>query len=198
MTTILGCSGAGWTLAVKISGNEATFLYSSEYWTNKQPFNLQGGLSGLDEVETKLPSYWSTSFTTLCVGMKVNGVTNWLMINHAAPSLYSLLAKGQYTQLNLGRSAWKSLIDDSSLQVNCGMEGFNVSPQSYYSDPAVARIGIITNGENDCFSCDSRIGFGTGGSLAGQDGTNSCGNEVEHSPDNGVRHTKAHCYIFVK
>lgn len=151
-------------------------------------------------METKLPSYWSMNFTALCVGMKVNGVTNWLMINQTASSLYSLLASGTYTPLNMGRNAWKSLILASSLQENCGVEGFNVDPpESVYPNHAVARIGILANGENDCTSCDSRIGFGTEGDLAGQDGTNSCGNEVQYAvPADAIRHTKANCYIFLK
>ena len=45
-----------------------------------------------------------------------------------------------------------------------------------------ARIGIIANQQNDCSTCDSRIGFGTGGL---QDDSNPCGNEATRSPDNG-------------
>ena len=60
---------------------------------------------------------------------------------------------------------------------------------------AKARIGIVANQENDCNSCDSRIGFGTGGA---HDDSNTCGNEATHSPDNGDKHIKAFGYILVQ
>jgi len=51
---------------------------------------------------------------------------------------------------------WKTLIgSQASLQRNCNKEGFNVAIGK-------ARIGIVGNNENDCNSCDSRIGFATG------------------------------------
>ncbi|CAH3193798.1 unnamed protein product, partial [Porites evermanni] len=48
-----------------------------------------------------------------------------------------------------------------------------------------ARIGIISNNENNCKSYDSRIGFGTGGEP---DHSTSCGNEATAAPDNGSKH----------
>ena len=46
----------------------------------------------------------------------------------------------------------------------------------------VVRIGIVSNGGTECDSCDSRIGFGTGGRP---DNLNTCGNKAGVSPDNG-------------
>ena len=51
-----------------------------------------------------------------------------------------------------------------------------------------SRIGIIVNQQNDCFTHNSIIGFGTGG-------YNSCGNEATLEPDNGDKHTRATGYI---
>ena len=58
-----------------------------------------------------------------------------------------------------------------------------------------ARIGITNNQQNDCNSCDSRIGFGTGGY---DDDNNTCGNEATRNPDNGIKHIKAMGYILVQ
>ena len=61
----------------------------------------------------------------------------------------------------------------SSLQTNCNREGFNVV--TVYGDdywPKV-RIGIVSNNQYDCYTCDSRIGFGTGGYPGN---ATSCGN----------------------
>ena len=58
-----------------------------------------------------------------------------------------------------------------------------------------ARIGITNNQQNDCNTCDSRIGFGTGGR---DDDNNTCGNEETHSPDNGDKHINAMGYILVQ
>ena len=67
-------------------------------------------------------------------------------------------------------------------------------------DPAMTRIGIISNNEVDCKSCNSRIGFGSAGKRGGQHGSNSCGNEAgkNFSPDNGEQHIQANCYILVQ
>ena len=60
---------------------------------------------------------------------------------------------------------------------------------------AKARIGIVSNDQNDCISCDSRIGVGTGGLP---DNSSTCGNEAKHSTDNGEKHIRAMGYVLVK
>ena len=96
----------------------------------------------------------------------------------------------------MGRNTWKTLISSqASLQLNCNKEGFNAAC-SYKGGPTrAARIGILGNNENDCVTCNSRIGFGTGGPA---DDSNTCGNEVAASPDNGDKYIKAMGYILVQ
>ena len=118
---------------------------------------------------------------------------NFLVINHTADSLYSLIADGQYRPTSLGRTTWKTLIgSQASLQQNCNMEGFNaVSSRKAY---AKARIGFVANNEDDCIRCDSSIGFGTG---VRHDNSNTCGNAAKYSADNGHKSIKAMGYIFI-
>ena len=68
----------------------------------------------------------------------------------------------------------------ASLQTNCNKERFNVMCSEKLASKA--RIGFVNNQENACSSCDSRIGFGTGGYG---DDSNTSGNQATHSPDNG-------------
>jgi hypothetical protein len=104
-------------------------------------YNQIGGTSGFDDVETKLQSYWITSFTEICVGMKVGNDLRFLAIPHAGQSLHSLLAEGKFIATNVSRANWKSLIANSSLQPGCNHEGFNIYDPDY--DHMAARIGII-------------------------------------------------------
>ena len=132
--------------------------------------------------ETKLPIYWNTSFSKVCLGMKIPGeaITNVISINMKADSLYSLIADGQFRATSLGRNLWKALLGSKdNLQSNCNREGLNA-----YCGGLKARIGILGNNENDCSSCDSFLGFGT------KDTTNSgpCGD----------RHNKAMGYILIQ
>ena len=175
--------------------SQQTFKYNSRLWSNKETFNLDGGKTGFDSQETKLPSYWNKSFSKICLGMKINdNQPKFIVINKQADSLYSLIADGQYHSTSLGRDTWKSLIgSDASLQKNCNKEGFNAA--SSEKEKSKARIGIISNNGDNCNSCNSRIGFGTGGDP---DKTNSCGNEANDSPDNGHKHIKAMGYILVQ
>ena len=126
--------------------------------------------------------------------MKIGQKTSFIVINKAANSLYSLIADGQYRATSLGRDTWKKLIGpQASLQLNCNKEGFNAVGKSH--SQSKARIGITNNQQKDCSSCDSRIGFGTGGH---DDDNNTCGNEATRSPDNGIKHIKGMGYILVQ
>ena len=126
--------------------------------------------------------------------MKIRDKIRFIKIHRPANSLYSLIADGQYRATPLGRYRWKKLIGPrASLQTNCDNEGFNANGSCKRCSKA--RIGITSNNENDCVSCDSRIGFGTGGY---HDDNNTCGNEATYSPDNGNKHIKAMGYILVQ
>ena len=83
---------------------------------------------------------------------------------------------------------------DASLQLNCNMEGFNAECTKI--GRSKARIGILGNeGTDGCHSCNSRIGFGTGGD---HDDSNTCGNDARHGGDNGDQRIKALGYILVQ
>jgi len=188
------CGSRGWTMIMKIDGRKTTFTYKSSYWNNKAIFNPAGASSGLGEQETKLQTYSDLAFNALCLGMKTGNTRRWLRVPQKASSLYSLIADNRYRSTRLGRNAWKTLIPGSSLQRNCNKEGFNV----YNHDHAMARIGIISNQENNCASPDSRIGFGTAGHYCGQDKNNSAGNEARCSADNGNKSIKSFGYILAQ
>ena len=127
--------------------------------------------------------------------MKIGHQIRFVTINKPARSLYSLIADGRYRATSLGRNKWKTLIaSQASLQTNCNKEGFNAICS--YKQNSKARIGITSNNEDDCVSCDSRIGFGTGGK---HDDNNTCGNEATTwLLDNGDKHIKAMGYILVQ
>ncbi|XP_078351116.1 putative skeletal organic matrix protein 5 [Oculina patagonica] len=121
-----GCGDGGWTLAMKIDGTKKTFHYNSQFWKDRNSYNLLGGKTGFDLQETKLPTYWNTPFSKICLGMKIGHQINFIVINKQANSLYSLIADGQYRAISLGRNKWKMLIgSQASLQSNCNREGFN-------------------------------------------------------------------------
>ncbi|XP_073249248.1 uncharacterized skeletal organic matrix protein 5-like isoform X2 [Porites lutea] len=191
------CGGGGWTLVMKINGDKDTFHYDSKLWTNKNELNPLGGKTLLDHQETKLPTYWSTPFSKICLAMKIDSQVKSIVIYKTASSLYALIADGtqkNFTQ-NLGRQAWKDLIgQNASLQTHCNREGFNLKSPHYHSE---ARIGIVSNQEDDCVTPDSRIGFGIGGYPNGH---NTCGNVASagYHPDNGVKDIKAMGYILVQ
>ena len=155
-----------------------------------------GGETGFDEQEKKLPTYWETPFSKICLGMKIPGeqTVHFIAVNQSADSLYSSIADQQFRSTSLGAAKWKSLLgSQGSLQLGCRKEGFNVICNS--QSHAKARIGIVGKNEADCGTCDSRIGFGTTGD---HDSSNTCGNEAVIAPDNGDKHIKAMGYIFIQ
>ena len=170
---------------------QTNFHYNSSLWKNNETFNVDSGKTGFDSQETKLPSYWNTSFSKICLGMKINDEINFIQINESASSLHSLIADGEYRSTSLGRSTWFSLIaSGASFDDNCNKEGFNV--ECTWKVRSKARIGILGNDEDDCTSCNSRVGFGTGGE---NDDSNTCGNHASKKKDINI---KAFGYIFVQ
>lgn len=102
--------------------------------------------------------------------------------NQTANSLLSLIADGAFRATNLGRDFWKALIGpDGSLQLNCNREGPNAVCSENVT-PSKARIGIVANNQNFCYSCDSRIGFRMEGYP---DDSLTCGNGPRNYRDTG-------------
>ena len=166
----------------------------SQFWRDRSVYNLPGGKTAFDLQETKLPTYWTTPFSKICLGMRIDNQLRFIVINQQADSLHSLIADGKYRNTSKGRDTWKTLIgSQASLQPYCNKEGFNAVGDNLRQSKA--RIGITANQQNDCSSCDSGIGFGTGGIP---DDSNTCGNEARYSPDNGNRHIKAMGYILIQ
>ena len=178
---------------------QTEFNYSSPYWTNKETYAVEDGLKGLTEKQTKLASYWNTPFDKICLGMKVNNVTKWIVINHKASSLLDVIADGVFERMYVGKNKWLSLMDGSDLQRRCKIEGFNINIPGHRPNAHLkVRIGIIANNKYNCNSCDSCIGFGT--SVRGCDGETrktTCGNIAICGKLNN-KNTAAFGYIFVQ
>ena len=159
-----------------------------------ETLNVNVGPDGLAQNETKMASYHNTPFTKVCLGMSRNGVTNWILVNHAATSLYSVIADGSYHATSVGKDEWESLIHGSSVQPHYNKEGFNVK---FSHDNLKLRIGVA--GENYrqyCERCDSVIGFG----IAMSDWKWSSGNIRRYKSEGvlGVKILTTFGYIFVQ
>ena len=124
--------------------------------------------------------------------MKVSSDVRWLRINGIQKeSLVSLFKSGNPTKTDLTRSSWKSLIESSSLQSNCKLQGFNLKtgPSTIF-----LRIGYLANQENNCDSCDSFIGIGPTDRFS-----ISCGNQADgESSDDGYEENPAMCYVLIQ
>eukprot|EP00795_Rhopilema_esculentum_P017711 gene17711-9371_t len=199
MQNVLGCTGGGWTLAMKIDGNLDTFKGGSSHWTGNSVLNEINGVNSLDQVQAKFSAFNNLAFTAVCVGMNHSSETRWTEITYSASSLLSVFQPNVFIATNIGRTAWKSLLGGSSLQTNCNREGFNVFRDG---GGMFARIGIIGNDANDCASPNSYIGFGTKSSVNSNcnypEFGVSCGNAAFCSSDNGDKVIAAFGYILVK
>ena len=159
---------------------KTTFKNDSLYWTNNSTYEVNDGLEGLTEKETKLASYWNTPFNKICLGMKAKkgtkNVTSWIAIDLQASSLFNVIAKREFTPTNVEGLKWKSLIDGASLQENCEKQGFNIRG-GRHNRRMYVRIGLVANNEDNCNTCNSCIGFGA--SITGCDSKvrrRACGN----------------------
>ena len=122
--------------------------------------------------------------------MKINQQLRFIVVNRLADSLHSIIADGQYRSTSLGRDEWKKLIgSNASLDHNCNKEGFNAFCGTSYRSKV--RIGIVSNDQNECHSCNSLIGFGI---RSPPNDAKSCGNKARK----GRKSIKAMGYILVQ
>ena len=61
-----------------------------------------------------MPTYWSTPFSKICLGMRIGHQIKFIVINKQANSLYSLIADGHYRATSLGRNTWKTPISSQA------------------------------------------------------------------------------------
>ena len=99
--------------------------------------------------------------------------------NIPTPTIYSLIADGVHTV----RRHWVVIRGKSWLSNRHRCRQI-VTKRILNLRHRVAQQELVqvSNNENDCNSCDSRIGFGTLGHL---DNHNVCGNEAQSLPNNG-------------
>ena len=183
--------GGGWTLLAKVDGAKNTFAFDAGLWTDTNLLNADK--VAMDTAEAKYASFFTLPFTQMRVGMAVGPTTKYVVINQKADSLRALM-QGAYVATGVGRNAWKSLIGGSSLQANCNLEGFNPD-----CGGRKVRIGIVTNQEGDCNSCDSYLGFGhTGQGGCGGVGAGYTGNMASCTADNGDLNINSVGYLFAR
>eukprot|EP00794_Sanderia_malayensis_P000327 gene327-959_t len=201
---LIGCgTEGGWTLAMKINGSKKTFGSDSVHWTTNTVYNTDNAIKSIKNGEAKFSAFNTMNINAVCLGFQVSSHINWLPIFIQAPSLLDVFKDGTYQATSYGRNQWKGLIADSSLQLDCNREGFNVKNDN---GDIFARIGIIgNNGLNDAGDCslpNSYIGFGTklqhsNTCTTKLDGV-ACGNLAMCQPDNGVKAISAIGYLYIQ
>jgi alpha-tubulin suppressor-like RCC1 family protein len=186
-------NGGGWTLALKANGSATTFSYDAAYWTNTtllNPTSLDMGLT-----ESKQQPFLSTAFNNVMLVMNTSGTVRsvWTATG-AYGSLRNLFLGGQ-VNTGVGRGNWLNLVPGGSLQPYCNGEGFNYRCGG---DQRV-RFGITANQENDCGSCDSRLGIGAQGTYCSTPDNLSVGSTCRCSPCSaGEADIRSFAYLFVR
>jgi hypothetical protein len=112
-------------------------------------------------MEYKSPLFNTYPYSELRLGMRIDGTTNWLEVKHGQYASMLAAIRGGPSKFNsTTRNDWLALANNGALQVNCNDKGYNFVPSNEFPKTFHLRIGIVGNGENECFSPDSFVGFG--------------------------------------
>ena len=154
--------------------------------TDKTTFNPTS-LSLNSTEEAKLDAFNYHPINGLRIGMSMVDGSNLQYLDiplyREFQSLQTVMNSETLIRTYASRQGWLNLLNansDSVLQYNCNREGLNNVAVWWYgyggiSDMTATRIGIIANGENDCESCDSYVGFGITNNYSGGYFSLSCG-----------------------
>lgn len=145
--------GWWWTLVMKADWEQTTFEYDSPYWENTNTYNTSD--YKYDDKEYKNEQFSNLPFKQVMLELKTWTKTRYIIAAVKWDSLYNIFNWGAYTPTYLTREIWKTMIEDSSLQIECDKEWFNVQ----WTDPnrAKVRFWIIADEISDCWTPNSRI-----------------------------------------
>ncbi|XP_028409365.1 uncharacterized protein LOC114531971 [Dendronephthya gigantea] len=165
MSRLKGCEGSGWTMVMKIDGTKTTFDYNSQLWLNMKSYNAEGGVTGFDYNETKLPTFWSTPAKRICLGMSSGNTTKFQSFSlyyggNLFHPLYDFFVDETFRNVHLNLQKWRDLIVNSSIKEKCSRGGFNVKADKRPAPYAKVRLGVIGNDENHLVTPTSWLGFG--------------------------------------
>jgi hypothetical protein len=206
--------GDGWTLVLKGAGADPQFEYREAIWYSDKL--IPGSSADLAPSPAKFDSFNYSDFSEvkLCLGAVSNDgcrtftnlVSNRLdgggppkFAAKPYPSLREVFFNSQTITADLP-SNLDSWLPNTSLQTKCKSAGLRRKEGSYN-----VRIGVIMNGEDDCNSPDSWIGFGandpqypsTGGCTDRNALTNTYGGHVSNCYDANKK-IPAFGWVFVR
>ncbi len=184
----------GWTLALKVLGNNTQFTYGSKFWTNELSFNPESTNLFIANHKSQAFNYVPFNFVKVVFRTPINDSKDRVLtIPVNQPSLKDLFA-GNYNQTNMTIDHWKDLIDssDDSLESNCNKQGFNT--QGGNLNFAQCRIGIISSTAANCDQPSSYIGVGCKYPL--ESGSPVAGNFPDSAESDLVQ--SSFVYIYIK
>jgi hypothetical protein len=193
----MSIEGGGFTLALKADGGNPTFLYDSPLWTNTSLLNETN--ANLDSTEGKFQSFVSMPISDVLLGIRdlpSSGPTRYLRIPVNAANLRELFS-GPFVPTTSGRSAWRQLMPNGSLQYNCNSEGFN----NKAGGKMHLRLGIISDERTNCYDPNSFIGIGYASDYSWctiPKTKTACGNVCSCVGDNGKLDSPAFATLYVR
>ncbi len=138
------------------------FVANSRHWETSTVVNTEIGTKSLGrKADAKFAAFNSVSFTKICIAMKQFGDAEdkkaiWITIPKKSSSLLEVFKGNKFRPTYLGKDAWLTLVNGGSLTPYCNKEGFNVP----VSGNVRIRLGILSNGVENCDTPDNYIGFG--------------------------------------
>jgi hypothetical protein len=192
-------TGGGWTLALKVDGDQSTFYYDNGIWTDATLLNDTS--QNLDDVEAKFDAFNLLPAEEVRVGFRRKDALavaeSQLVLKGQNQTLREIFA-GSHLPALTRRDQWLASVAGSSLQPNCNLEGFNVTYANPETDTHRARIGIIGNNEADCWTPESRIGVGTRGAACGAPDGITAGSVSRCGGTNGDGEYPAFARVYVR
>ena len=173
------CEGAGWELALRTDGRTPTFGYDSPLWTDASLLNANVSARATD---AKLAGFLYQPGNELLVRLTApGGGQRGSDLRLSLPSFASPLAlfSGGYVSTSVSRANWSSLVPGgATFEADCNAQGVNLQLRAGQHGLAF-RIGVATNNENECSSCDAALGVGAFIDIEGfpQDRTAGYNNE---------------------
>ena len=187
--------GGGWTLVLKVDGNNNTFIYADSIWKNSVPYNETSADLTKNEHKNPAFSYIPFSQIKLVFNTPTSSTEDRNLILYVTSTDMMTLMNSGYTSTSAGMSAWRNLISTtSSMQDYLYKEGIN--SVDIISDTKI-RIGVLAT--MNSFDPDSYSFIGVGGRETFATSLTLTGNFCAYfSCDNGDVQIASFAYVYIK